>query len=177
MRFRQRNIGTYLMPATILLRFRQKNIGTYLLPAIILLASAICSCRGVKYVPVETVRVDSTVIRDTVMEVQLVPYRDSVATRDTASFLSNPYAYSWARWSGGLLQHSLGIWPLATTQVKVPYFIDRYVTITKPQVVEVEKELSKWQQFKLDVGGAALFGLLGLIGFLAVYVIVYVKRH
>ena len=129
------------------MRFRQRNIGTYLLPAIILLASAICSCRGVKYVPVETVRVDSTVIRDTV------------------------------RWSGGLLQHSLGIWPLATTQVKVPYFIDRYVTITKPQVVEVEKELSKWQQFKLDVGGAALFGLLGLIGFLAVYVIVYVKRH
>ena len=174
MRVRQRNIGTYLMPATILLRFRHRNI---FLPVIILLVSAICSCRGVKYVPVETVRVDSTVIRDTVMEVQLVPYQDSVATRDTASFLSNPYAYSWARWSSGLLQHSLGIWPLATTQVKVPYFIDRYVTITKPQVVEVEKELSKWQQFKLDVGGAALFGLLGLIGFLAVYVIVYVKRH
>ncbi len=164
------------MPATILLRFRQRNIGTYLLPAIILLASAICSCRGVKYVPVETVRVDSTVIRDTLMKVQLLPYRDSVATRDTASFLSNPYAYSWARWSGGLLQHSLGIWPLATTQVKVPYFIDRYVTITKPQVVEVEKELSKWQQFKLDVGGAAIFGLLGLVAFLVVYVIVYVKK-
>ena len=161
------------MPATILLRFRHRNI---FLPVIILLVSAICSCRGVKYVPVETVRVDSTVIRDTVMEVQLLPYRDSVATRDTASFLSNPYAYSWARWSGGLLQHSLGIWPLATTQVKVPYFIDRYVTITKPQVVEVEKELSKWQQFKLDVGGAALFGLLGLVALLVVYVVAYVKK-
>lgn len=159
------------------MRFRQKNIGTYLLPAIILLASAICSCRGVKYVPVETVRVDSTVIRDTVMEVQLAPYRDSVATRDTASFLSNPYAYSWARWSGGLLQHSLGIWPLATTQVKVPYFIDRYVTITKPQVVEVEKELSKWQQFKLDVGGYALCVGFALMLVVVGYLVYQLKKH
>lgn len=148
--------------------------GGWISVLVILLASAICSCRSVKYVPVETVRVDSTVVRDTLMEVQLVPYRDSTATADTTSFLSNPYAYSWARWSGGLLQHSLGIWPFATTQVKVPYFIDRYVTVTKPQIVEVEKELSRWQQFKLDVGGAAIFGLLGLIGALVVY---YIKRH
>ena len=154
-----------------------RTYGGWIAVLIILLASAICSCRGVRYVPVETVRVDSTVVHDTLQDVRLVPYRDSVATRDTASFLSNPYAYSWARWSGGMLQHSLGIWPFATTQVKVPYFIDRYVTITKPQVVEVEKELSRWQQFKLDVGGAAIFGLLGLIAFLVVYVVIYVKRH
>lgn len=154
-----------------------RTYGGWIAVLIILLASAICSCRGVRYVPVETVRVDSTVVHDTLLDVRLVPYRDSVATRDTASFLSNPYAYSWARWSGGMLQHSLGIWPFATTQVKVPYFIDRYVTITKPQVVEVEKELSRWQQFKLDVGGAAIFGLLGLIAFLVVYVVIYVKRH
>ena len=70
----------------------------------------------------------------------------------------------------------MGIWPLATTQVKVPYFIDRYVTITKPQVVEVEKELSRWQQFKLDVGGVAIFGLLGLVALLVVYVVAYVKK-
>ena len=154
---------------------RHKNIGTYL-PVIILLVSAICSCRGVKYVPVETVRVDSTVIRDTLMDVRLVPYKDSIATRDTASYLSNPYAWSWARWSGGMLRHSLGIWPTGTTQVKVPYFIDRYVTIREPQVVEVEKELSRWQQFKLDVGGVAIFGLLGLVAFLVVYVVAYVKK-
>ena len=61
--------------------------------------------------------------------------------------------------------------------MKVPYFIERYITITKPEIVEVEKKLSKWQQFKLDVGGAAIFGLLGLIAFLVVYVVVYVKRH
>lgn len=154
-----------------------RTYGGWIAALIILLASATVSCRSVKYVPVETVRVDSTVVRDTVMDVRLVPYRDSVATRDTTSFLSNPYAYSWARWSGGLLQHSLGIRPLATTQVKVPYFIDRYVTITKPQVVEVEKELSRWQQFKLDVGGAAIGCMIAVIMIAIGYLIYRLKRR
>ena len=151
--------------------------GGWISVLVILLASAVCSCRSVRYVPVETVRVDSTVVHDTLMDVQLIPYKDSIVTRDTSSFLSNPYAYSWARWSDGMLHHSLGIWPFATTQVEVPYFIDRYVTVTKPQIVEVEKKLSRWQQFKQDVGGVAIFGLLGLIIFLVVYVVVYVRRH
>ena len=152
-----------------------RTAGIFLLYVLALLSLA--SCRQVRYIPVETVRVDSTVVHDTSMYVRLVPYKDSVATRDTSSFLSNPYGYSWAQWSGGLLHHSLGIWPFATTLVEVPYFIDRYVTVTKPEIVEVEKELSRWQQFKQDVGGVAIFGLLGLIIFLVVYVVVYVRRH
>ena len=159
------------------MRFRQRNIGTYFLPVIILLTSAICSCRGVKYVPVETVRVDSTVVHDTLMDVRLAPYRDSVATRDTSSFLSNPYAYSWARYTGGMLHHSLGIWPTATTQVKVPYFIDRYVTITKPEIVEVEKKLTRWQQFKLDVGGTAIGCMIAVIIIAIGYLIYRLKRR
>ena len=151
--------------------------GGWISVLVILLASAVCSCRSVRYVPVETVRVDSTVVHDTLMDVQLIPYKDSIVTRDTSSFLSNPYAYSWARWSDGMLHHSLGIWPFATTQVEVPYFIDRYVTVTKPQIVEVEILLSRWHQFKQDVGGVAIFGLLGLFIFLVVYVVVYVRRH
>lgn len=144
---------------------------------IILLASAICSCRSVRYVPVETVRVDSTVIHDTLMDVRLVPHRDSIATADTTSFLSNPYAYSRAEWTGGMLRHTLGIWPTATTQVKVPYFIDRYVTVTKPQIVEVEKELSKWQQFKLDVGGAAIGCMVAVIMIAIGYLIYKIKKR
>ena len=151
--------------------------GGWISVLVILLVSAVCSCRSVRYVPVETLRVDSAVVHDTLMDIQLVPYKDSIATRDTSSFLSNPYAYSWAKWSNGTLYHSLGIFPFVTTQVKVPYFIERYITITKPEIVEVEKMLSKWQRFKLDVGGAAIFGLIGLIAFLVVYVVVYVKRY
>ncbi len=153
-----------------------RTYGGWIAVLIILLTSAIASCRGVRYVPVETVRVDSTVVHDTLLDVRLVPYRDSVATRDTASFLSNPYAYSRAEWTGGMLRHTLGIWPLATTQVKVPYFIDRYVTITKPQVVEVEKELSRWQQFKLDVGGAAI-GCMIAVALIAIGYLIYKLRR
>lgn len=135
------------------------------------LLSAACSCRSVRYVPVETVVVDSTVVRDTIMDVRLVPYRDSVAVRDTSSFLSNPYAWSWAVWDGGVLHHSLVVWPGGSIQVKVPYFIDRYVRIREPQIVEVERELTRWQRFRMEVGGVALFallaGMLGIAGWLA----------
>lgn len=154
-----------------------RTYGGWIIVLIILLVSAICSCRSVRYVPVETVRVDSTVIHDTLMDVSLVPYRDSIATTDTISFLSNPYAYSRAEWTGGMLRHTLGIWPTAATRVKVPYFIDRYVTITKPQIVEVEKKLSKWQQFKLDVGGAAIGCMIAVIIIAVGYLIYRLKRR
>ena len=142
----------------------------------ILALLSLASCRQVRYIPVETVRVDSTVVHDTSMYVRLVPYKDSVATRDTSSFLSNPYGYSWAQWSGGLLHHSLGIWPFATTQVEVPYFIDRYVTVTKPEIVEVEKKLSRWQQFKQDVGGVAIFAVIAVLLIVVVYMVYKLKK-
>lgn len=113
-------------------------------------------CSRVQYVPVETVRIDSISIRDTLIQQQLVPYRDSVTVADTASFLTNPYAYSRAVWSGGRLHHVLGIWPQATVRVQVPYYIDRYVYRSEPQIVEVEKRLTRWQRIKLEAGGLAI---------------------
>lgn len=117
-------------------------------------------CKSTHYIPVETVRTDSMVIRDTSIVVQLVPYRDSVSVADTTSFLSNPYAYSRAIWSGGMLHHVLGIWPRSTAMVKVPYFIDRYRYIREPQIVEVEKKLTRWQRIKLELGGWAFGGII-----------------
>lgn len=135
----------------------------------------LASCRQVRYVPVETVRMDSIVIRDTSVVVQLVPYRDSVAVPDTTSFLSNPYAYSRATWSGGMLHHVLGIWPHSTAVVKVPYFIDRYVRIKVPQIVEVEKPLTRWQRMKLELGGWA-FGAVGLFAMVVTGWLVHKRR-
>ena len=135
----------------------------------VLLLMCLCGCRSVKYVPVETVRTDSTVIHDTLMDVRLVPYRDSVAVRDTSSYLSNPYAWSWAVWSDGVLHHSLVVWPGGSIRVKVPYFIDRIVRIREPQLVEVERELTRWQRFRMGMGDAMLcllaFAVLGLAGY------------
>lgn len=126
------------------------------------------SCSRTQYVPVETVRIDSISVRDTTYLTQLVPYRDSVQVADTVSYLSNPYSYSWARWQDGRLHHSLGIWPCATIRVQVPYYIDRYVYRSVPQIVEVEKKLTRWQKIKLETGGLAIGALFALIVYLIV---------
>ena len=49
-----------------------RTYGGWIAVLIILLVLAICSCRSVRYVPVETVRVDSTVVHDMLMDIQLV---------------------------------------------------------------------------------------------------------
>lgn len=40
--------------------------------------------------------------------------------------------------------------------IEVPYFIERYVYIENPTIVEVEKELSQWQKLKIELGGYAI---------------------
>ena len=42
-----------------------------------------------------------------------------------------------------------------TVLSQLPYFIDRYVRIREPQIVEVERELTRWQRFRMEVGGVA----------------------
>lgn len=126
-------------------------------------------CRT-KYVSVPVETTDSIIIRDTILDVQLVPYRDSTtvtpnaATPDSAaSFLYNPYAYSWARWFDGKLHHSLGIWPNRKTPITLPYFYYRTQRVEVPQIVEVEKELTRWQRIKLETGGLAIGGCIVLM--------------
>lgn len=131
------------------------------------------SCSRTQYVPVETVCIDSISVRDTTYLTQLVPYRDSVQVADTVSYLSNEYAYSWARWQEGRLHHSLGIWPFATIRVQVPYYINRYVYRSEPQIVEVEKKLTRWQRIKIEIGGLAIGTLLALIVY---QLIVFLKK-
>lgn len=133
---------------------------------IILLTSAICllSCKTVtEYVPIEIKTTETITIRDTTIQKELVQYEDSTAVKDTASYLSNPYAYSWARWNNGVLEHSLKIWPGAFLVVEVP----KYVEVTRnrevPKIVEVEKKLSRWEQTKVNYGGYAMVILLILL--------------
>lgn len=137
------------------------GIGIFILIAAAVILSLAGCTRTPQYISVEKVRIDSVTVRDTVFQQQLIPYRDSVTVApvgaDTASYLSNPYAYSWARWKDGHLHHSLGIFPQATVTVRVPYFIDRYVYRSEPQIVEVEKKLTRWQRVKMTAGGYAIF--------------------
>ena len=127
------------------------------LPWILIVLLALSSCRThTVYVPIETKVVDSIVYHDTTFQEKLIPYRDSVSILDTSSFLKNPYSYSYARYSNGMLYHSLGIYPFATVTVKVPYFLERIIRIETPKPYEVERKLSWWERIRLDLGGYAI---------------------
>lgn len=129
-----------------------------------LLMIAICSCRTrTVYLPLETRILDSIIYHDTTFREKLIPYRDSVAIPDTVSVLSNPYAYSYAKWSNGMLYHSLGIYPFASVIVKVPYFMEKIRRIEVPKPYPVEKSLTKWQWVKIEFGGWAFGIIIALI--------------
>lgn len=137
-------------------------------------------CRT-KYVPVPVETTDSFVIRDTLIDIQLVPYRDSVVVVPTqeqpdsvSSLLTNPYAWSWAQWYNGKLHHSLGIWPNKLTPIRVPYYYERIKRVEVPKVVEGEKELTRWQSFKMEFGGIAFGVCVGLM--LVVVYLIWRKR-
>lgn len=132
---------------------------------LVVLAFLCLSCKT-RYVPVETVITETVEVHDTTVQEKLVPYKDSVSVKDTVSFLSNPYAYSKAEWSGGMLRHTLGIWPNAVLIVEIPKYMVRTRTVEVPKVVEVEKKLNRWQQMKVDYGGWFLLANVIAIGLL-----------
>lgn len=106
---------------------------------IMLLIPAICSCRSVKYVPVETVKTDSiyisNVLRDSIYRL------DSIYIRDKGDTVwVEKYKYLFV----DKLRHDT-MYLSRTDSIRVPY--------------PVEKELTRWQQMKLELGGWA-FGII-----------------
>ena len=89
---------------------------------------------------------------------------EKVVTKDTVSVLENEFAKSAASVSDGLLAHSLETKPAqkpVEVQTKTVYrdsIIFKDVVVY--ETVEVEKELSRWQSFKMKTGGIILTILL-----------------
>lgn len=135
----------------------------------LLMIGILCSCTHIKYVPVDSTKVDSIYYTDTIITEKLVPYRDSVIVEvqgdSASSYLFNPYAGSWAVYNGGKLFHSLWIFdkPLEI-DFKLPHNIKVF---TRDVPIEVEKSLTRWQKIKLELGGIA-FGVLGVLGVLGI---------
>ena len=105
---------------------------------------------------------------------------EKVVTKDTVSVLENEFAKSAASVSDGLLAHSLETKPVqrpVEVQTKIVY---RDSVIFKDVVVyetvEVEKELSRWQTFKMKTGGITLT-ILSLLALAAIgWVIIRILR-
>ena len=145
---------------------------------ILVLFSLLCvACGSVKQVtPTERVvtetRIETVYQTDTVL-LEIPKIVEKVVTKDTVSVLENDYAKSQAVVSDGLLAHSLETKPVqkpVEVQTKIVY---RDSVIVKDnvivQTVEVEKELTGWQSFKMKMGGWFLGILIILIVLLILY--------
>lgn len=138
------------------------------------MACLMVSCRATR-VTTETIQNDSVRVEiverikyvvDTI-EVVVPYYHEARETRDTMSFLENPFALSSAAISNGVLFHSLQTIP-RTWRVKFQKPILRrdsivYRNFYRDVKVEVERELSWLQRFQINGFWGMLFVVLILI--------------
>lgn len=137
-----------------------------------------CSCRSVKYVPVES-KADSVVV-EKLVEVQLPP--DSATIRALLECDENgKVVLAWLDIANSrnaqaqLTIDSLGnLLAKMKTQQDTVYLPSKEVTVTKEVQVPypVEKELTRWQQFRLDFGGWAI-GIVIITILIGVGIMVY----
>lgn len=140
----------------------------------------ICSCRT-KYVPVES-KADSVVV-EKLVEVQLPP--DSATIRALLECDKNgKVILSWLDIANSknaqsmLTIDSLGnLLAKMKTQPDTVYLPSKEVTVTNEVKVPypIEKELTRWQKIRLNIGGWIIGIVLGII-ILIVGRMVYIKR-
>lgn len=112
----------------------------------------IYSCRTVKYVPVETVKVDTTYINK--LQRDSIYMLDSVYVKEKGdTVLIEKYKYLYR---DKLVRDTL--YMAKTDSIQVPY--------------PVEKVLTRWQQLKLELGGWA-FGIIIMSSLAFIIWIVY----
>ena len=152
---------------------------------ILVLFSALCvACATARQAaPSEKIitetRIETVFQTDTVF-LEVPKIVEKIVTADTVSVLENEYAKSEASVSDGLLSHSLETKPVqqpVQVQTKIVY---RDSVIFKDVVVyetvEVEKELTGWQSFKMKMGGWFL-GILSLLALAAIiWIIIKILR-
>lgn len=154
--------------------------------AISVMILGLSSCGAVKHTAPErsdSTRVEVRTITQTVHDtayIELPVFIERNVTKDTTSTLENPYAKSEASITDGLLSHSLQTKPTrqpVKIEKEIVYrdsivFRDRTETVT----VEVEKELTKWQSFKMKTGGTTLAILIIAIVTAALYLFLKFKN-
>lgn len=118
---------------------------------IILLVSAIWSCRSIKYVPVESIQYDSVYLNKVVKD--SIYIKDSVLLVKGDTIIEYRYKYIYQ-----YKDKTDTLYVTKTDSVQVPY--------------PVEKQLTWWQQFQIDVGGWAI----GIAIISAIIVIMVVIR-
>lgn len=172
-----------------------KEIKYYVYSMLILIGllalTALCftSCSHRTYVPLQSIhtdtvymaRKDSVHIKDSLIIRQVINVRDSVAIHDSVVIIKDEQ---------GNIKEKLIIryrdrWHATQDNLTLQRQIDRYkasndsLRATKTEYKEVpipvEKKLSRWQKFKMDVGGWAIGAmstvLLGVVGYIVVWLL------
>lgn len=137
---------------------------------VILLSFAIVSCRT-KYIPGEsryTVIRDTVYQRDSILRVSTTNTKDSVITKDSVVYVVDE--------NGNILRKELYRQKEIYKDLQRDYneLVERYNklkfekidTVTKSIIVEVEKELSGWEQIQMDVGMVSMVLVLLIVVFL-----------
>jgi len=152
---------------------RIKNTLLFFILLFLLYLFTSCKTRTV-YVPVEskiTIRETET-IKDTVVDVRLIPYYSETETEKDSSYLENDYAYSKAVWSGKKLFHNLGIHN-KDIPVKIHYkdrnvYIHDSVNVPYPLIQEKEVyRLTSFQTFQLWCGRILILLIVFLLLFIS----------
>ena len=151
---------------------------------ILVLFSALCVACSVarQAAPSEKIITEThieTVFQTDTVFLEVPKIVEKIVTADTVSVLENEYAKSEASVSDGLLAHSLETKPIQQpieVQTKIVYR-DSVVfkDVVVYETVEVEKELTGWQSFKMKMGGWFLGILIILIVFAILYIVKFLK--
>ena len=120
------------------------------------LVCLLCGCKQVQYVPVETVRLDSIYLTQTLRD-SIVRY-DSVYVRDKGDTL---YVERWKY--------------LYRDKVRVDTMVSvRVDTLAVPY--PVEKRLTRWERVKMEAGGVAIGGFFLLLAAIVAYIVYRSRR-
>lgn len=134
----------------LILRYILKNFDLIVMFLIaILTAILVCSCSTVKYVPVESVKIDSV----RVVDVQ----RDSIYVRDSVLIRTKADTVYVTKWRTEYRE-----------ALKVDTFLVQRVDSINI-VVEVEKRLTKAQHLKMDIGAGVLWAIPIIIALYLLY--------
>ena len=130
----------------------------YGLTALLAMMFAVCmsSCQSVKYIPVETTRTDS--IYNTIYQ------RDSIYVRDSVYIIERGdtvYQYRYKYMFVDKMKHDT-IYIERVDSIRIPY--------------PVEKELSRWEKIKVELGGWAFGILIASVSFIVIW-ITYKRKH
>lgn len=172
-----------------------KDIKNYVYTMLIIIGllalTSLCltSCSHRVYVPVQSIRTDtiymsrrdSVHIKDSLITRQVITTRDSVAIHDSVVIVKDEQGNIKER----LIVRYRDHWHATQDALTLLRLIDRYKAsndsllatmrehIEAPKVVE--RELSRWEKIKMDVGGWAIGAmsslLLAIIGYIVVWLI------